>query len=139
MLNSMKKHILKSSILAGIASLLFVFPIFKKSELKDITKPHLGIYECKIAQINEVDYLDKFSYIRLELKDGGKYELTYCEKAGKEGKKTGAYRYDRKKETLTIYLDSARLVKKEFPLKKGVLSLSVTLGEKTMYAQFEQK
>lgn len=139
MLNSMKRQLLRSSILAGIASLLFIFPIFKKSELKDIAKPHLGIYECKIAQINEVDYLDKFSYIRLELKDGDKYELTYCEKGGKEGKKTGAYKYDGKKETLTVYLDSARLVKKEFPLKKGILSLNVTLGEKTMYAQFEQK
>lgn len=139
MLNSMKKHILRSSILAGIASLLFLFPTFKKSELKDIAKPHLGIYECKIAQIDEVDYLDKFSYIRLELKDGNKYELTYQKKGGKEGKKKGAYRYDKKTETLTLYLDSTKLIKKEFPLKKGVLSLSITLGEKTMYAQFEQK
>lgn len=139
MLNNMKKHVIRSSVLAGIASLLFVFPIFKKGELKDITKPHLGIYECKTAQIDEVEYLDRFSYIRLELKDGGKYELTYCGKGGKEGKKTGAYRYDSKKETLTVYLDSTKLVKKEFPLRKGVLSLTVSLGEKTMYAQFEQK
>ena len=135
----MKKHLLRSSILASITSLLFIFPMFKKSELKDVAKPHLGIYECKIAKIDEVDYLDKFSYIRLELKDRNKYELTYLEKGGKEGKKTGAYRYDKKQETLTIYLDSAKLVKREFPLKKGVLSLSIAIGEKTMYAQFEQK
>ena len=27
--------------------------MFKKSELKDVAKPHLGIYECKIAKIDD--------------------------------------------------------------------------------------
>ena len=135
----MKKHVIKSSMLAGLATLLFALPNFKKGELKDIAKPHLGIYECKIARIDEVDYLSRFSYIRLELKDGGKYELTYREKQGGEKRKTGKYRYDEKKETLTLYLDEVGLVKKEFSLKKGVLSVHITLGEKTMQLQFEQK
>ena len=135
----MKKRIIKSSMLAGLATLLFALPNFKKGELKDIAKPHLGIYECKIARIDEVDYLSRFSYIRLELKDGGKYELTYREKQGGEKRKTGKYRYDEKKETLTLYLDDVGLVKKEFPLKKGILSVHITLGEKTMQLQFEQK
>ncbi len=135
----MKKHVIKSSMLAGLATLLFALPNFKKGDLKDIAKPHLGMYECKIARINEEDYLDRFSYIRLELKDGGKYELTYREKQGGEKRKTGKYRYDEKKETLTLYLDDVGLVKKEFPLKKGVLSVHITLGEKTMQLQFEQK
>ena len=126
-------------MLAGLATLLFALPNFKKGELKDIAKPHLGIYECKIARIDEVDYLSRFSYIRLELKDGGKYELTYREKQGGEKRKTGKYRYDEKKETLTLYLDDVGLVKKEFPLKKGILSVHITLGEKTMQLQFEQK
>ena len=135
----MKKMVLKSSLLAGLISLLFLLPSFWKGDLKDIAKPHLGIYECKIARIDKEDYLARFSYIRLELKDGGRYELTYREKQGGEKRKTGKYRYDEKKETLTLYLDDMGVIKKEFPLKKGILSVQISLGEKSMHLQFEQK
>ena len=126
-------------MLAGVVTLLFALPNFKKGDLKDIAKPHLGIYECKIARVDETDYLERFSYIRLELKDGGRYELAFREKEGVEKRKTGKYRYDEKRETLTLYLDDVGIVKKAFPLKKGVLSVQVALGEKTMLLQFEQK
>ena len=135
----MKRHVVKSSMLAGVVTLLFALPNFSKGDLKDIAKPHLGIYECKIARVDETDYLEHFSYIRLELKDGGRYELAFREKEGAEKRKTGKYRYDEKRETLTLYLDDVGIVKKEFPLKKGILSVQVALGEKTMCLQFEQK
>ena len=126
-------------MLVGLVTLFFSLPNFKKGDLKEIAKPHLGIYECKIARIGEEDYLERFSYIRLELKDGGKYELTYREKQTAEKRKTGKYRYDEQRETLTLYLDELGIVKKEFPLKKGILSVQVALGEKSMLLQFEQK
>ena len=135
----MRRRVIKSSMLVGLVTLLFSLPNLKNGDLKDIAKPHLGIYECKIARIDKEDYLARFSYIRLELKDGGRYELTYREKQGTEKRKTGKYRYDEKKETLTLYLDDMGVIKKEFPLKKGILSVQISLGEKTMQLQFEQK
>ena len=60
---------MKSFILAGVLSLMSLFPNMQESTLKDIAKPYLGEYECKSAQLGEKDCLEQFSYVRLELKD----------------------------------------------------------------------
>ena len=135
----MKKVKLKSSIVAGLTGLLLLFPNFKTGSLTEISKPYLGVYECQQAKLGEEEYLDKFSYIELELFPKGKYALRYCEKSGEKQEVKGKYRSDEKKEILTLYLTQGGVFKRDFPLEKGKLTATVPLGNKTLFLQFEQK
>ena len=129
----MKK--VKSSILAGIAALLFSTYSGAK-DLKDITKPYLGVYECTEARIGEREYLDRFSKLDLELKEDGKFILYYCEKNGKPKTQTGAYRYDKEQKTLTLLGGG---VQHAFPFENGVLTAVIPLGGYTIQLKFAQK
>lgn len=133
----MKKIFLKTPAVAGILSLLLLLPAVKHSPLTDITKPYLGEYECKQARLGETDYLQLFSYIKLELKKDGNYTLHYKEKAGKKKTVNGKYRYDAEKKALIFKEEGG--VEREFALTKGQLSVLVPLGEKTLFLIFEQK
>ncbi len=135
----MKTTKLKSSLIAGLSALLLLFPNFKKGSLTEISKPYLGVYECQQAKLGEEEYLDKFSYIQLELFPKGKYVLRYAEKDGEKQEVKGKYRYDEKKEILTLYLTQGGVFKRDFPLEKGKLTATVPLGNKTLFLQFEQK
>ena len=134
----MKGIRLKSSLLAGLMALAF-FPNMRKGELKDITKPHLGIYECTEAKLNERDYLDRFRYIHLELKSDETFLLHYCEKGGKKRTEQGKYTYDRKKGTVTLQGGAGGFLKREFPLNEGILTVVIPFGEQTLGLKFEQK
>ena len=136
----MKRTVLKSSALAGLISLLFLFPWLgwvKSSTLTDISKPHLGVYECKQARLGDTDILDRFSYIKLELEEED-FTLYYQEKEGASKKETGKYRYDKEKQTLIMCADEFAFIKKEFPLQNGVLTVNIRIGEKTLCLVFEQ-
>ena len=135
----MKRNTLKSSLLAGLISLLFLFPSLRESTLTDITMPHLGIYECTEAKLGDNDYLDRFSYIHLELKTGEDFVLYYQEKSGEKKQETGKYSYDREKGTLTLIGGANSFFKREFPLKEGVLTIAVRIGEQNLSLTFEQK
>ncbi|MBE5747035.1 MAG: hypothetical protein E7352_02530 [Clostridiales bacterium] len=135
----MKKLKLRSSLLVGAAVLLFSFPNFKKGELTDIAKPYLGVYECTDAKLGEEDILPRFDSVKLELKDKGEYTLYFKEKGGKAEKVEGKYRYDKANKTITLYLPNRRLIRRAFPLGKGVLTVTVPYGDKTLRMQFEQK
>ena len=135
----MKRTTLKSSLLAGLISLLWLFPSLRESSLTDITKPHLGVYECTEATLNDNDYLGRFSYIHLELKTEEDFILYYKEKEGEKKQETGKYSYDREKETLTLIGGANGFFKREFPLKEGILTISVRIGEQNLSLKFEQK
>ena len=88
----MKTIKLKSSILVMLAALLFSFPWWntvKTQPLTDINKAYLGTYECKLAQLNEKNLLEDFSYINLELKMEKEYVLYAKTKNGKEKRVEG--------------------------------------------------
>ncbi|MBQ7948139.1 MAG: hypothetical protein IJ284_00100 [Clostridia bacterium] len=134
----MKRKILKSPMLVGLLSLMACFPSLKKDTLKDITKPYLGVYECTEARWNEEDCLNRFSYIHLELKGDGTFILYYCEKDGEKRKETGRYHYDKEKSALTL-MGRTGMIKREFPLKEGVLTVNIAFGGDNLNMQFEQK
>ena len=134
----MKEIRLKSSLLAGLMALAF-FPNFRKGELKDVAKPYLGIYECTEAKFNEEDYLNRFSYIHLELKSDETFLLHYCEKGGKKRTEQGKYTYDREKGTVTLQGGVGSFLKREFPLREGILTVVIPFGEQTLGLKFEQK
>ena len=135
----MKRKILKSSVLGSLATLAMLLPNFKNPQLTDITKPYLGFYECEYAQFSGEDFSDEFDYIRLELKEDGNFEISYCKKGGKEQKESGKYQYDKDKESVTFFLSSGNSFKRTFPLKKGIMDITLRFGGKTLNARFKQK
>ena len=125
-------------MLVGLCSLVFACAPLK-SELKDITKTHLGFYECENATLSGDDLSGEFDYVRLELKADDTFVLSCRKTGGKERKETGKYSYDRKKGEICLAMGESNTLKRTFPLKEGVISVTVRLGTKTLRMQFKQK
>ena len=131
----MKKVKLKTSIFSVLSCLLLFFPA-PKTELKDIAKPYLGVYECQQVRLSNRDLADCFSYIRLELNDDGTFLLRYAKKEGKERVEKGSYTYDKESQTLRL---KGKGIEREFPLKDGVITMHIVFGRKNLIMQFKQK
>ena len=139
----MKKGKIRSSVLAGFAALFMAFAPVKDGGIKEITKPHLGIYECEQALLSGEDMTSEFDYVRLELKSDGTFLLYYRKTDCKECRETGKYVYDKEAGTICLSVEGAgvskRTLKRTFPLKDGVLSVNLRVGKKTLQMQFKQK
>ncbi len=107
------------------------------SSLKEITNPHLGMYECTQAKLNEKDYLTLFSYIHLELKEDGVFILHYRMRDGMPQEESGNYVYNREKGSFSIV--GKESFQREFFLEEGRLTILVPLGTQTLTLTFEQK
>ena len=129
----------KYSFCAGIAALLLTFSACGNSSLKDVAKPYLGEYECKSARLGERDYVNDFSFIRLELKENGEFTLFYNAKNGKKGEESGTYSYDEKEETITIIYGELGVLKRKFPLKGGEIYVTLPIGSQTLSMKFARK
>ncbi len=138
-LNSMKKTTLKSSLLVGVFTLAFCLPACGKATLPEITKPYVGEYECKSATLGEKEYLDEFSFVRLELHADDTFTLSYASKDGKKGQETGKYAYDFEKETISFLGLGDYAIERTFPLKNGQIDLTIALGKQTLHIRFAQK
>ena len=130
--------VLKSSLLAGLISLLLLLPNFWKGDLKDIAKPYLGVYECKEATLNGKDFLDEYEYIHLELKTDEQFIIHLCEKGKKKMELSGKYVYDREKGEFRVS-GAGNIFKRKFVLQEGVLQVYLHLGKKNLLLKFEQK
>ena len=134
----MKTQKIKSSVLVGLCALAMACAPLK-SELKDISQTHLGFYECENATLSGDDLIEKFDYVRLELKADETFVLYYRKTGGKEKTETGKYRYDRQKGEICLGIGENNALKRTFPLKEGVMHVTVRLGGKTLQMQFKQK
>ncbi len=132
----MKK--IKSSLLAGVAALTLLLPNLQNTELKDIAKPHLGVYECKRATLGNQDVLKEFKEITLELQDEENFRLLYTEKKGDRKELKGKYLYDKEKGELT-FIEEGSGIRKRFPLSEGKITVTFPVGKKRFALQFEQK
>lgn len=138
----MKNVKLKSSILGGICTLLTLFSnvgAWQNGNIKEITRPYLGVYECQSAQLGERDLLTEFSYLHLELKSNNVFLLHYCEKKGEPNILRGEYSYDYEKKVLTMQLADNKNLKRDFPLENGELIVSLPMGNKQLRLIFVQK
>lgn len=131
------KNTIKSSILAGIATL--ISSCTNAVSLPDITKPYLGEYECKIAQYNGEDYLEQFDFIRLTLSHDDDFTLAFRQKDGEIREEKGKYVYQAEKEEITLYAPKAQALKRTFPLKDGEITVTLRFGNQTLHMQFQQK
>lgn len=137
----MKTTKLKSSFLAAVCALLALFPwlhSIKNQDLSDITQPHLGTYECRLAQLDSQNLLEDFSYIRLELKKKNECVLHYCPKKGSEKTEKGEYIYNKERQTVSFSLQKMPFIKREFPMKHGVIYITLSQGDRTLLMQFHQ-
>ena len=96
------------------------------------------MYECRVAQLNEKNLLDDFSYIRLELQKKGEYVLYAKEKEGKGRRLQGEYVYNAERKTITFYSDTVSFIKREFPMKQGEINICLKQGNKTLAMKFVQ-
>lgn len=134
----MKMLRIKSPVLVGLCALCMACaPI--KSELKDISQTHLGFYECENATLSGDGLMDKFDYVRLELKADETFVLFYRKTGEKEKKQFGTYSYDREKGEICLGKGENNAFKRTFPLQDGVMHVTVRLGGKTLQMQFKQK
>ena len=135
----MKRVKIKSSLLVGIITLLALFPNFRSGSLKDVAKPHLGIYECTQAKLDGQDYLERFTSIILELKTEDEFVLHYAEKGGAKKQETGKYVYDREAQKIKLMGGAGNFFKHEFPLKEGVLTIELQIGTQALTMRFKHK
>ncbi len=138
-ISTMKKTTLKSSVLVGIITLAFCLPACGKATLPEITKPYVGEYECTSATLGEKEYLDEFSFVKLELRPDDTFTLSYASKDGKKGTETGKYKYDFEKETICFVGMGDYAIERAFPLKNGQIDLTIAFGKQTLHIRFAQK
>jgi hypothetical protein len=129
---------LKSSLLAGVCTLLMAINTVDMGGLKDITKPYLGEYRCESALYGKTDCLQYFSFIKFELKTGEEYLLTFKFKDGKQQQKTGKYEYDKEKKTIKILTPAGNEWHREFPVENGKIIFAFPFGDKCLKLTFLQ-
>ncbi len=125
--------------MASIVSLLFSFSALRVGSINDITKPHLGEYECKSASYGNKDLFKEYSSIVLELREDNTFVLRFQEKKGKKKEEKGTYEYDEENKTLRFKRNGKTEIKRDFLLEKGEISGAVKLGGRVLCVRFEQK
>ena len=133
----MKKLFLKSPILVGLLTLTACFSNVKEQSLCAITKPYLGQYVCRQAKLGKKDFLSKFEYVDLELKEDNTFVLHYKEEGGKKETIKGEYFYD--EQTEKLYMTGKGGFKQEIPLKNGELFVTIPIGKETLHIIFSRK
>ena len=86
-----------------------VFTVAAKDELKDITRPYLGFYECKKLFFGKKNILKQFKYITVELTSSGEMVLRYKLKAGKKGESCCKYVYDENSGEISVVSEKGLL------------------------------
>ena len=86
--------------------------------------------------MGERDFLSHFEKMDLELCEDETFILHYREKGGTLRTEEGRYQYDREKGVLTL---DGRDIQKSFPLQKGVLNVTFSIGKETFSLKFRQK
>ena len=107
--------------------------------LEEIARPYLGVYECKSLYFGGEDKKDIFDYFRLELKSKGELVLSYKLKNGRANQIPLTYEYDFTEKTVRIRGQWGVLsIDKKFPLKKGVISVTMSIFGKLAIVEFSR-
>ena len=118
-------------------------PDFRSGNLKEITKPYLGVYECTQAKFGSKDVKSEFKSLTVELTSGGEFCLRYALKNGLRDERCCKYSYDEK--TGEIILSPDFLPKEIFGkknkvvLKDGTITAFIRFGRKNLVMKLTQK
>ena len=115
----------------------FLLGNVKKSDLKAISKPYAGTYECKKMQYGERDLKEYVKCATLELKNDGTYVLIVELKNGKTRQSRGNYEVEG--ETIA-FIDKTKknAPRRVFSRKNDEIEVIVTLHGKTLYFLFSR-
>lgn len=109
----------------------------KMSSLSDLSKPYVGVYECKTLTLGGRDLSGHYDKLYLTLKYDGEYTLVWRGVNGEEGKTAGKYLADGDAEEITLYAYSRhRALSYTFPMKKGVIAIRYNFGGRLLNAEF---
>lgn len=110
-----------------------------RDSLEEIARTYLGVYECKSLYFGGEDKKDIFEYFRLELKPKGELLLRYKLKNSRENQIPLTYEYDFAEKTVWVRGQwGVFKVDKKFPLKKGVLSVTMNIFGKVAVVEFSR-
>lgn len=133
---SMKKNKLKISLIIPCA--LMAFNLMSMSSLEDVSKPYVGVYECKYIMFGDENLLDKFNYVKFELLLNGVYKIEFKDKHNVKGVYRGHYEYDTANNLITIDENVfGNRIKKSFIAEKGAIDVTVQYGDKLLAIKFE--
>lgn len=136
----MKKIKFFNFLVVILCCLLFCSNAWSKDgELKDISRPYLGTYECEELYFAGEDLIGKFAFLKVELKtDGGC--VYYREKKSRSTKKIPfTYEYNREKKELWASGQWGIFkIEKSFPLKKGEIHVVIPIANLTLKAKFKK-
>lgn len=132
----MKKSKLKISLVIPCA--LIAFNLMNMSSLEDVSKPYVGVYECKYIMFGGENLLDKFDYVKFELLRNGVYKIEFKDKNNVKGVYRGHYEYDNSNNFITIDENVfGHKIKKSFTAEKGCVEVNVQYGDKLLAVKFE--
>ncbi len=114
--------------------------VSQMSNLDDMSKPHCNQYTCVKMRFGEIDLLERYKTITLELKSSGEYIYSMRDENGKKIVKSGKYIFDRDTDMITISENiMSKKVEVSFPASNGRIVVSKNFLNKPFLAVFELK
>lgn len=133
-----KKLLLLSVIFLLLLTLLPACDAQNTGSLKSITRPYIAQYECVEAKFGEEDFLEKFDYIVLTLKDKENMELCYKLKDGERKIVKSAYSFDMDSKRLTADIGILGYkFKQSTVIENGRFTVSKSIGGKQLVVKFK--
>lgn len=106
--------------------------------LPQLSKPYVGEYQCEKLIFGGEEQTDKFDYIKLTLKYGGKFVLSYRDTEQREGAYEGEYEMSPDGKELTLSAKAGlRTVSRTFPVTDGIILMDLTFAGKLLHAEFK--
>lgn len=125
------------AVLFACAVLLCGCDTHEMSTLPDLSKPYTGVYECTELTLGGEDALERFDYVRLELKGNETFALSYRTAEGNEGGVDGEYQMDLERGEVTLSKKTLlRTVSHTFAVEKGTIYGDVNVSGELLHAEF---
>ena len=106
--------------------------------LPQLSKPYVGEYQCEKLIFGGEEQVDKFDYIKLTLKYGGSFVLSYRDAEKREGAYEGEYAMSDDGKELTLSAKAGlRTVSRTFPVDRGTILMDLTFAGKLLHAEFK--
>ena len=124
-------------VLFACAALLCGCDVGEMSTLPELSKPYTGVYECTQLTLGGEDTLDRFEFVRLELKADETFALTYRTAEGGEGGVEGEYQMDAERGELVLTKKTAlRTMTYVFAVENGAIRGDMNLNGELLHAEF---
>ena len=119
------------------AAVLCGCDVREMSTLPELSKPYTGVYECTQLSLGGEDTLERFEYVRLELKGDETFALTYRTAEGGEGGMEGEYKMDVERgEVILTKKTLVRAVSYVFAVENGAIRGDMNLNGQLLHAEF---